>query len=296
MKTVKYLAFLLSSAALCGTLYAQGMLEPHPYMREGVVDHHGTVATVRTDYAQPLCQAVIAIRQEYGWAVHYEAPPYQGKHDLMDTTNPSYRAAHPGAKVDLGPAGGAFQSTYPESPSVWHSPDMGQQVLEKVVSDYNQSGNPGHFAVRRLCDGSFDVIGDAIHDDAGANIPIRPVFDTPINLARVARSRYDAVQAVLDALSSKVGIKMYIYEGAYNVLSRESTVIGAIAPARDLLMQALDGSRLKWVWILTYHPQQQTEPAEYCLGIFPVVRAEYDTSGRKHLTPVDPLHITGGPR
>jgi hypothetical protein len=289
----KLLAFLMATASLCGALYAQGMLEPHAYMREGVVDHHGTVATVRTDYAQPLCQAITAIGQEYGWAVHYEAPPYQGKHDLMDTTNPNYRAAHPDAKVDLGPAGGAFQSTYPESPNMGSSPAIEQQVLEKVVSDYNQSGNPGHFVVRRLSDGSFDVIGDAIHDDSGANIPTSPVLDTPINLPRVARSRYDAVEAVLKALSAKAGIRMYIYEAPVNVLSREYTAIGASAPARDLLMQVLDGSRLKWVWILTYHPQQQVEPPEYCLGIFLVERAEYDSFGQKRLIPVSPLPVPG---
>jgi hypothetical protein len=266
-------------------------------MREGVVDHHGTVATVRADYAQPLCQAMTAIGQEYGWAVHYEAPPYQGKHDLMDSTNPMYRAAHPDAMVDLGPAGGAFQSTYPESPSMWGPPAMEQQVLEKVVSDYNQSGNPGHFVVRRLSHGSFDVIGDAIHDDSGANIPISPVLDTPINLPRVARTRLDTVEALLQALSAKVGIRMYIYEAPVNVLSRESTVIGASAPARDLLMQALDGSRLKWVWILTYHPQQQVGVAEYCLGIFPVVRAEYNSLGQKRLIPVGPLlRVPGAPQ
>jgi hypothetical protein len=284
------------------------MLSPHQYMREGVITRTAGIATVSADYAIPLQQAATAIAQEYGWAVHYEDPPYSGKHDLMDMTNPAYRAAHPDAKVVLGPAGGAFKSSYRESPSMWSSSAMELEVLEKVVSDYNQSGGPGHFEVRCLSDGSCDVIGDAVHDDMGSSIPIIPVLDTPITLPVKMRRGEQALQALLDALSSKIGIPMYVYQAPDYELGLECTAVGGESvPAREFLVQILNGlSRAvlnafppktgtptvyyKYRWILHYIPQ----PRQYVLGIFPVARAAYDAFGHKQLIPVCPMPVPSG--
>ena len=295
--------FLISAIGTAGpTLWAQGMLSPHQYMREGVVKRQGNMATLSSDYGIPLQQAVTTIGEEYGWSIDYEDPPFSGKHDLIDLTNPAYRAVHPDAKVVLGPAGGPFKSTYPESPSMWSSSAMEPQVLEKVISDYNQSGNPGHFVVRRLSDGSCDVIGDAVHDDTGANVPITPVLDTPITLPVRTRTGREAIQAVLDGLSSKVGIPMYVYQAPDYELGLESTVVGgANTPARGFLVEILNGLTAaiaesfpqepgsprvyrKYRWIFHYIPQ----PRQYVLGIFPVARAQYDAFGQKRLVPAVP--------
>ncbi|MGA3323641.1 MAG: hypothetical protein ABSF45_04155 [Terriglobia bacterium] len=272
-----------------GTLRAQGALSPHQYMLEGVVTHHGNTGAVSADYGIPLYQAVTAIGQEYGWAIQYEDPPFSGKHDLIDLTNPAYRSAHPGTEVRLGPAGGPFKSTYPESPSMWTSPRMEPEVLEKVVSDYNQSGNPGHFTVRGLSDGTFDVIGDGLHDDSGADVPSQPVLDTRITVPLATRNGNDALQAVLDTLSSRIGIKMYVYQAPDHELSLVSTKVGgANVPARDLLMQIVNCLSRPHVWVFHYIPQ----PRQYVLGIFPVARAEYGGFGQKRLIPVGPPRIT----
>ena len=93
---------LLASGLLCGYFQAQqvhyphplqGVLEPHRYMERGVIEHQHGTATVKADCARPLAQAITAVREEYGWAVDYEDPPYHSKYDVMDMTNPSYRAA-----------------------------------------------------------------------------------------------------------------------------------------------------------------------------------------------------------
>ena len=282
---------LVGLAMLCGRLCAQGVLEPHPYMQQGVVKHHDGAATVKADHARPLNQAVAAVREEYGWTVNYEDPPYQSKYGVMDMTNPKYRAEHPDAPVRLGPAGGAFQSTYPETPSMWNSSATEQQVLEKVVSDYNKSGNPGNFTVSHLPDGNFDVIGDSIHNDTGAGVHIVPILDTPIYIPRATLSGYGVIQAILNALSAKTGVHMGIGLAPDPLLGQAKfTLGGSNASARALLMQVMDGLGRKYVWEFIYEP----EPPEYILVLLPVVRAEYGAFGEKRLIPVGPVAVPGG--
>lgn len=286
----KLLVVPLGVVALCGWLVAQGILEPHAYMRHGLIEHHAGTATVKADYARPLQQAISAVREEYGWVVNYEDPPYQGSHDLIDMTNPNYRTTHPNAKVVLGPAGGPFQSTYPETPKMWSSPAAELNVLEKIVFDYNQSGNPGNFVVRELPDGSFDVVGDSIHDNAGAEVSITPVLDTPIYIPRATRSFGGAITAILNALSSKTGIGMGEGLMPFNLLPTGHLAIGGSkTSARDLLMQVIDSTGSRYVWLFLYEPPER----EYLLGILPVTRAEYDAFGQRRLMPVGPAPALG---
>jgi hypothetical protein len=284
----KLLAVALGVVALCGWLVAQGILEPHTYMEHGLIDHHAGTATVKADYAQPLQQAITAVREEYGWVVNFEDPPYQGKHDLIDMTNPKYRPTHPNARIVLGPAGGPFQSTYPETPHMWNSPAAEPDVLEKIVSDYNQSGNPGNFVVRELADGSFDVVGDSIHNDSGEDVPITPALDTSILIPRAARSGRATIDAVLHTLSAKIGIPAGIGLAPSPLLGQaQFTMGGSSVPARDLIMQVIDGLGRKYVWLFIYEPQ----PREYLLVLLPVARAEYGAFGQKRLVPVGPLQV-----
>jgi|SRR5579859_285180 len=284
LKIIIFIFFLLP---ISNVLYCQGVLEPHSYLKEGVIEHHGATATVKADCARPLQQAITAVREEYGWAVDYEDPPYQSKYDLTDMTNPKYRAANPNAPVVLGPSGGAFQSTYPESPNIWSSPALEREVLEKIVSDYNRSGNPGNFVVRSLPNGTFDIVGNSIRNDKGVKVPVNPILDTPILIPRSARSLDGAITAILQALSTKTGFDTGIGLGPTNLLmspAATTTVGGASAPARDLLKEVT--ARMKqYVVLFLYEPDQR----QYLLGLLPVVRAQYDTFGQKRLVPVGHL-------
>lgn len=237
---------------------------------------------MKADFGTPLLQAITAVREEYGWVVDYEDPPYSGKHDVMDMTNPKYRATHPNASVVLGPAAGAFQSTYRATPNMWSSPTAEQKLLEEVVSDYNQSGNPGNFTVRELPDGSFDVVGTSIHDDSGGDVPIKPILDTPISIPRVARSYYKTLQAILTALPVKTGLGV----GPTNLLMGGAIKVGGTdVPARNLLMQMIGTwGPAKWVWSLRYNVNDRV----YFLNLELASRAEYDSAGQRRLVPVVP--------
>jgi hypothetical protein len=264
--------------ALCGVLCAQGpdgpLLAPHPYMREAVVEHNGGTATVKADYSRPLQQAIVAVSQEYGWDVNYEDPPYEGKRDVIDLINPNYRAQHPDARVVPGAAGGAFESSYPETPNMWSSTNQERPALEKIVADYNRSGNPGHFVVGALADGSFDVVGDGTHDDQGAEVPTTPILDTPISVPVATRSFADAVDVIMKAVGAKTGLKMggllFIAPGAAEEMQVTMGSADAV-PARDLLMQLSALGRLKLRWQLLYF--LPPTPFSYAIDFHPVSRA-----------------------
>jgi hypothetical protein len=262
------LGILLLSIQLCAQ-HQQGILEPHLYMPEGVVEHQSGTATVRADHARPLEKAITALNEEYGWSVHYEDPPYQGKHDLIDGINPKYRETHPDIKSMPNPSGGRFASTYPEDSSLRRSRSEEAQVLSKIISDYNKSGNPGHFVVRTLSDDSFDVVGDGTHDDNGNVIFVTPILDTPISLPLATRSFGDTIEAIMNAVTAKTGVKAGgPLFGPNNLLIGGQVSTGGpdIAPARDFLMKLLaqesDGG---WRWTLLYEPPPY--PTQFLFGI-----------------------------
>jgi hypothetical protein len=67
---------------------------------------------------RPLQEAVLALNEEYGWTVGYEDPQWQsGGPDLVDDTDPTWRASHPNERGVTRLRGGVFKSQYPELPA-----------------------------------------------------------------------------------------------------------------------------------------------------------------------------------
>jgi hypothetical protein len=265
---ISVLCLLVLSIRLCAQ-HQQGILEPHLYMPEGVVEHQSGTATVRADHARPLEKAITALNEEYGWSVHYEDPPYQGKHDLIDGINPKYRETHPEVKPMPGPSGGPFSSTFPEDASLRGSRSQEEQVLDQIVSDYNKSGNPGHFIVRTLSDDSFDIVGDGTHDDNGNVLLVPPILDTPISLPLATRSFGDTIEAIMTAVTAKSGLKAGgPLFGPNNLLDGGNVSMGGpdVAPARNFLMKLLaQESGGGWRWTLLYEPPPY--PTQFLFGI-----------------------------
>ena len=78
-------------------------------------------------------------------------------------------------------SGGLFQSNFPE-PSNISSNSAEEQVLQKLVSDYNASGNPGRFVVRKEAEGRYAVVGVSRRDDAGRDEEVHVLlFDADRN-------------------------------------------------------------------------------------------------------------------
>lgn len=282
------------SGALCTILvlllvqsssFGQQAQQP-AYLRRGEVRHANGSATVVANDPRPLSQAITAVREEYGWRVSYEDPPYQSSQEVYDASPPAWHTTHPGRTGFLLPAGHAFQSTYAEAPNIWSSSVAGQQVLEKIIFDYNQSGNPGNFIIRQLSDGSLDVIGSSVLSTNGQRAPIVPILDTQISLTTSTRDAYTTIDLILSAVSANSGTVVALSWAPLNVLHQsEITVGGNSVVARSVLLQALAGTKRNFVWDLYYFPSL----GRYQLRLLPVELAKYDMFGNRPLIPIEPI-------
>jgi len=230
-------------------------------------------------------QAIITISQEYGWTVDFEDPPYRSHLDLVDDTDPVWRANHPNAKGVTRVSGGLFQSNFDE-PSTISSGNAEEQVLQKLVSDYNSSANPGKFVVRKETEGRYAVIGASRRDDTGKDETVDALLDAAISIPVQQRTATATLQLIVDTLSAKTGVRVYL--GTIGLSSDplqgvELAIGGSNVPARTLLLQALDGagnsrsSRGIFVWNLLFDADRNA----YYLRPYTATKVETDADGRQ---------------
>jgi hypothetical protein len=234
------------------------------------VEHgYGSATLSVFNVNRPLLEGLVALREEYGWRVNLEEPPHEAT-----------------------PHGGKFESTYPEvleryipPQGLKRSAEFGyslsdaseRAVLNKIVSDYNQAGFPGQYAVIIQSDGSYAVAGTAVQSADGTYQPVTPLLDTPISIPSGAYSLSQVVDLISKALSSATGLRV-----SFNVPGMWGTVTVNVGrnniPARTLLEQAVFPGL---VWNLYYEPRAKS----YMLNLLPLRRAQYDISGQKSTLP-----------
>ena len=253
-------------------------------MKEGLVEHAHGSGIVTANAPRPLSQAMDAIREEYGWTVDYEDPPYANEPDLVDITDPNWRAAHPGALGARGIAGGAFRSQFKEDATTATSGGE-EAALRSIVSDYNSSGNPGKFTVRREGSERLAIVGSSVKNEAGQDLDVPAILDTLISLPAAQRSALECLTAIASELSIKSGKTVHLGMAPLNLLDQKQvTVGGSGAKARDLLVEMLDATGRPLYWRLLFDPVNKDT---FFLNIDLVVRAQRDTYGRKQRVPVD---------
>lgn len=249
---------------------------PRHYMERATILHNQWSATVKANSARPLEQAITAVREEYGWVVGYEDPPYQGSVDLVKDSSISRT---PKGMVFLIPAGGFFQSSYPDTPETLSSPDGELQVLDKIISDYNATQNPGKFVIREQQDGSYAVIGQSFEDSAGAEVSVSPVLDTSISLPSDTRSAAVTMKLILDALNKASKTKVGLGTLPINAFVQSQVRVGGSnVAARVLLLDLVDQVRpAKLVWEILFDPDGRV----FYLSLLPASQAHYDSSGKR---------------
>jgi len=281
----RMLAFLLF-LAIPPSLLAQSPAKPS-FVKAGVVRHNGVTGTLTANDPRPLMQAVEAISQEYGWIVDFEDPPYRSSFDLVDDTDPTWRANHPNAKGVTRVSGGLFQSSFPEPSSISSSGDAQEQILQNLVADYNASGNPGKFVVRKESEGRYAVIGVSRKDESGKDESVSTLLDTRISIPMQQRDARITLQLIVDTLSANTGVKVVL--GTIGLSSdpleeAELTIGGSNVPARTLLLQALDGVsstsphfRGIFVWNFLFDADKNV----YWLHLRTVTKTVTDANGRQ---------------
>lgn len=242
------------------------------------IERSNDAVTVTADSARPLSQALAAIAEEYGWFVSYEDPPYQNP-ELVDATDPGWRAEHPKAKGVTRPAGGLFKAKYVEG-----SRDNSEPQLSEIIAAYNESGNPGKFELRRLANNRMAVVGTSVRDQSGQDVRTVPVLDTKISIPTNSRSAAATIEVICKELSARSGFPVLFLTGPNNILyGSEVTVGGEDMSARTLLMNTLDATHRTLSWRLLYDADIKT----YGLNIWVVSRISKDSKGRDVWISVD---------
>jgi hypothetical protein len=163
---------------------------------------------------------------------------------------------------------------------MWGSHTTEREVLEKIVSDYNQSGLPGKFLVSEQSDGSFAIIGNSIASADGSKQPIPAILDTPVTITITPRNLYETFKLIGDALTLKVGTKVGALVANPNFAFRSSVSVGGTnVSARSLLVQAARQLPVATVWNLYYDPSTPM----YFLNFGAAGRAVYNASGQREL-------------
>jgi len=252
------------------------------YLDRALVQHNNSEITVIANDSLPLLQAIDALRLEYGWQINWESAPCSSRFDVVDDTDPKWRAAHPADKGVTRPAGGLFTATLPEPNN--YDQNSKHLVLSKLVEEYNATDNPGKYMLRADADGQFTVVGTRVRDETGKLRETSPLLDTPLTLAKGSRNAEDTINSILSALESVTGQKVILAELSHSLLlNTKVTMGGEKIPARELLKQAFASTKQPLQYDLGFNPDM---PA-YILSTSLAMREEDDGLGGKRLVPID---------
>jgi hypothetical protein len=254
--------------------------QPAPRMEYGKIVHNAGSATVQANDSRALAQAVVAIRQEYGWLVDYEDPIYSGS-ELVDarTLYKDWFLAHPELKSGLVAAGGPFVSTYAESFDPAKSTDADRAaVLMQVLSDYAKSGYAGHFVLQQLGPRRLAVIGQ----NSGNSI-----LSTTISIDFDHTPAFEALENMLHIVGTKTGYRVGLGFVPNNPLM-QCIVTSSFRDktARFILQSVLDSCSLPLTWQALHGGVHNSF---YLVNLDSAVRVFTDVEGNRRYGPPPPL-------
>ncbi len=232
------------------------------YLHHAIVEHFSpSMARISVNDPRPMRQVVEGMRQTYGLLIDYEEPPYFSSYDVVDGTNPIWRAKHPNAKPYLGMSGGAFTSDFPEI--VPARLDTSAKIaLEKIAADYNQSNNPGRFAVRIDGQHRLSVVGTSMRDQNGRLIAAHTLLDTDVNVSGLPKGNAEEILDALCVELTKVsGLSVAPGTTPINMMIQTRVTLDTGSDvsiqARKVLMQISAAARYSLVWTLNWDPNQR---------------------------------------
>ncbi len=251
-------------------LHAQRLEPGTGYWYEGVITHEQGKAILSSNEPRPLRQAAEALAEEYGWTVDYEDPIYSDAEGL-ERTEPGFVATHPNEKQHLV-AGHKFESEFAENGNM--SAANEKVVLQKVISDYNKSRNPGKFGLLDEGGGRFAVIGTK----GGNTEALTGVLDSAITIDIKGMNAAWALSRMCDSLTASSGVQVRLMRYPQNVLAQTQVSLHAEnEPARDVLRTLLSQAPQKLMWSVLYDIDDKI----YYLNLIPVAQATVSPTGQK---------------
>ena len=260
-------------------LPAQQLHRTHSdFAKKATVQVVNSSASVVANSPRPLLQALMGIAERYAWTINYEDPLYSSG-ELIDDTNPQWRALHPQAGGTRIPVGGVFRASFPVSPNMERGSEGERVALLKLVADYNQSGNPGKFALLPPAKGFFSVVGKSTRGTAMG----QSILDTPVSFSSASRTANATIDLVLEEVTAKTGIAIVKGVTPLNVTALNRVSVGGTAvPARDLLQQTIAQMPIKLVWHLLFDPDQ----GAYYFNLAKVTQTHRDSLGNEVIEPI----------
>lgn len=241
-----------------------------------------STVTLTTSNARPLHQAVLTLSEEYGLTIDYEDPPYKSS-EISEYDEAALQKYHirPHTKMINTHS---FASQFMESFDSNRKALNGGDILDRVLSAYRSSVNPGVFHLLTENDGDFAIVGQVDGSDQEQVQKELGVLDTPISLARSTRTLKDTIDAILGEVTAKRGIAIILGSYPLDIVNKSYVKIaGDNVSARDLVRNSLNATGRAMRWFLLYDPTFN----RFVLNIRPVMRATYDSAGNRHLAPVD---------
>lgn len=267
----RILALILVVTYQSALVHAQRTDAATGYWYEGVVTHEQGKATVASNEPRPLRQAVEALAEEYGWTVDYEDPAYSADEGL-ERTDPKFVASHPGERQHLI-GGHRFESEFAENANTGASVSEERAVLQKVIADYDSSGNPGKFSLRDEGGGRFAVVGAT----SGASEIPTGVLDSPITVESKTTNGAWALEKICSSLSASSRVQVRLLQYPLNTfVHMQLTLHAENEPARDVLRSVLSHASQKLIWSLLYDIDDKT----YYLNLIPVVKVNIAPTGQ----------------
>ena len=240
-----------SSALRCALVVTTlAILQPPGLAQDRHTPEPTNVSLDVTD-ARPMAAAITALEKRLGRVITYEDPPYLYSPQIADVTAQYSRNTASGRRI-LVPNGGSFHFSF--APTSAAAADDASAVLNALLDEYNQSGNPGTF--RLVQTGSlFHVVPAATMDETGQSKHVSSLLDSTIAMDAEEHPALDALQKVLSAASAARGTKITVGAVPLNLfLQTRFRASSKEMIARDAVIQILQATGREWSWRLLCDP------------------------------------------
>jgi hypothetical protein len=246
-----YACVAIGLACGCGALLAAQQARPSQtaqYSATGAkIVRSGDSYTIEAGGAHPLAQAIDVLARDFSWNVSYEDPPY---------ATAVVPGAHGNAAAALARAG-AFSSTFIYS-GITPPAVQREDILQRVVTDYNASKNEGGFRLLALAGGRYVIVGDATRDATGAAVGVSPVLDAEVSVPDENRRMYETLDLVAASVKEKTGATIRLSDDSVAFLQQNYAEVGCDGcKARDAVVKML-AAHPAVTWRLNYDAAAKT--------------------------------------
>ena len=233
-----FLIVLLSVRA-----FSQAPVPREAYLKDATISESAGTVRVVANSPRPLEQVLDALQRKYRWVVNYEDPQYVTTADYVENA---------GSDHSRIPAGRSFSVEFPTGTAQ-------EKVLRFVVDAYNKSSNPGHFEVRQLADGNFDVVGTKAHDEKGRILAQQIPLDVTVTLPTEERPINETVDRICEEVAKQLHYDFNLGISPRSFLLRTTAKIGGTnKSAREFLAQSLIATHQRLYWRLLFDPNSKT--------------------------------------